>query len=156
MPWWCIDPRCCSRHHSPAWLSFHSSFWLLFLFISKNWPSLSRTLPPYCSFYSASKGQLSHLNSPQFLLLFITCQFCSVSWDSLSHLWESVCKTLLCCTPQPLPRNIFWPKKILPTDILELGSGGCLWCPFVKANFTRKDMLRHQKLRKTPWSLFPK
>lgn len=62
----------------PNFLFTHLAGSFSFSYQTINWPSLSRTLPLYCSFYSASKGQLSHLNSPQLLLLLITCQLCSL------------------------------------------------------------------------------
>lgn len=101
----------------PGFLFTHlpGSFSLLYQTI--NWSSLSRTLPPYCSFYSVSKSQLSHLNSPQFLLLLITCQLCSVSWNSLSHLSKVSVKHYFVAAPQPVPRNTFWPKKIFCQQI---------------------------------------
>lgn len=139
----------------PGFLFTHLAGSFSFSYQTINWPSLSRTLPLYCSFYSASKGQLSHLNSPQFLLLLITCQLCSLL--RLCHICEKdSLKHCFFVAFQPVPRNTFWPKKILPTDILELGSSGCLWCPFVKANFTRQDMCNIRNLEKHPMKSLPK
>lgn len=94
----------------PGFLFTHLAGSFSFSYQTINWPSLSRTLPLYCSFYSASKGQLSHLNSPQFLLLLITCQLCSLL--RLCHIFEKVyVKHYFVVASQPVPRNTFWSKK---------------------------------------------
>lgn len=139
----------------PSLAFFHSS-WLLFLFISSH--QLAFTFKdPYTLLLVLFSFQRSTLTPEQSTVPASAHYLPTLySLETLCHICEKVSVKHYVAAPQPVPRITFWPKKNLTTDMLELGSSGCLWCPFVKANFTRQNMCNIRNLEKHTMKSLPK
>lgn len=82
----------------PGFLFTHLPGSSSFSYQTINWPSLSRTLPPYCSFIKVN----SHTWTVHSSCFYSSLANFVVSLETLCHICEK-CETLLCCSPSTCP-----------------------------------------------------
>lgn len=144
-----------SSHTLLSFCSSSSSFSLLYQ--TSNRSSLSRTLPPYCSFHSDQKvnshTRIGHSPCCHWSLASFSMRcLCSVS-EPHRHICEKASAKLqyrFFAAPQNSLQKYLFIKWVLPMVMLQVGSSGCLWDLSAKGNCIKKEMPWHQKLPETP------